>query len=128
MMKFFKKTDIAIICGILVLAAVLYFVYFQSAQGKQVEAKIFYENKLVKVVSLSEGKDYDFSVKGHENVVFHVYADGSIAFVESDCPDKVCIHAGKLKMAGQSAACLPNGLVLRIAPLEDNLKDPDVVI
>ncbi len=128
MMKFFKKTDIAIIFGILVLAAVLYFVYFQSAQGKQVEAKIFYENKLVKVVSLSEGKDYDFSVKGHEDVVFHVYADGAIAFVKSDCPDKVCIHAGKLKMSGQSAACLPNGLVLRIAPLEDNLEDPDVVI
>jgi len=127
-MKFFKRTDLVIIVAILAIAAGLYFVYLHSAQGKEVEAKIFYENKLVKVVSLSDGKDYDFSVKGHEDVVFHVYADGSIAFVKSDCPDKVCINAGKQRLSGQSAACLPNGLVLRIAPLEDNLSDPDVVI
>jgi hypothetical protein len=127
-MKFFKKSDLAIICGILILAAVLYFVYMQSSKDKDVEARIYFENKLVDVVSLKDGTDYDFSVTGHEDVVFHVYADGSIAFVESDCPDKVCIHAGKQKLSGQSAACLPNGLVLRIAPIGDSSGDPDVVI
>jgi hypothetical protein len=127
-MKFFKKTDIAIICGILLLAAALYFVYLQSAKDKDVEARIYFENKLVKVVSLTDGTDYDFAVTGHEDVVFHVYADGSIAFVDSDCPDKVCINAGKQKLSGQSSACLPNGLVLRIAPLGDSSDDPDVVI
>ncbi len=127
-MKFFKKTDIAIICGILILAAVLYFVYLQSNKDTVVEARIYYENKLVDVVSLDGGNEYDFSVDGHEDVVFHVYADGSIAFIHSDCPDKVCINAGKQKLSGQSAACLPNGLVLRIAPLGDGGDDPDVVI
>ena len=127
-MKFFKKTDIAIICGILLVAAALYFVYLQSAKDKDVEARIYFENELVKVVSLNDGIDYDFSVKGHEDVVFHVYGDGSIAFVDSDCPDKVCINAGKQKLSGQSSACLPNGLVLRIAPLGDSSGDPDVVI
>ena len=127
-MKFFKKTDIAIICGILLLAAALYFVYLQSAKDKDVEARIYFENQLVKVVSLTDGTNYDFSVTGHEDVVFHVYADGSVAFVDSDCPDKVCINAGKQKLSGQSSACLPNGLVLRIAPLGDSRDDPDVVI
>lgn len=127
-MKFFKKTDIAIILGIFIVAAALYFVYMQSAKDKDVEARIYFENELVKVVSLTEGTDYDFSVTGHEDVVFHVFADGSIAFVESDCPDKVCINAGKQKLSGQSSACLPNGLVLRIAPLGDGSGDPDVVI
>lgn len=127
-MKFFKKTDLAIIGGILLLAAVLYFVYLQSATDKDVEARIYFENKLVKVVSLTDGTEYDFSVTGHEDVIFHVYADGSIAFVESDCPDKVCINAGKQKLSGQSSACLPNGLVLRIAPIGDGSGDPDVVI
>jgi len=127
-MKFFKKTDIAIICGILILAVVLYFVYLQFNKDTDVEARIYFENKLVEVVSLNTGKEYDFSVAGHEDVVFHVYADGSIAFVHSDCPDKVCINAGKQKLSGQSAACLPNGLVLRIAPLGDGGDDPDVVI
>jgi hypothetical protein len=127
-MKFFKKTDIAIICGILLVAAALYFVYLQSNKDTEVEAQIYFENKLVDVVSLSDGTEYDFSVDGHEDVVFHVYADGSVAFVLSDCPDKVCINAGKQKLSGQSAACLPNGLVLRIAPLVDGGDDPDVVI
>ena len=127
-MKFFKKTDIAIICGVLILAAVLYFIYLQSNKDTAVEARIYYENQLVDVVALDDNKEYDFSVDGHEDVVFHVYADGSIAFIHSDCPDKVCIKAGKQKLSGQSAACLPNGLVLRIAPLEDVGKDPDVVI
>ena len=127
-MKFFKKTDIAIIFGILILAAVLYFVYMQSATDKEVEARIYFENKLVKVVSLTDGTDYDFSVPGHEDVVFHAYADGSIAFIKSDCPDKVCINAGKQRLSGQSSACLPNGLVVRIAPIGDGSGDPDVVI
>jgi hypothetical protein len=127
-MKFFKKTDIAIIVGILLLAVALYFVYLQSAKDKEVEARIYFENELVKVVSLTDGTEYEFSVTGHEDVIFHVYADGSIAFVDSDCPDKVCINAGKQKLSGQSSACLPNGLVLRIAPLGDGSGDPDVVI
>jgi hypothetical protein len=127
-MKFFKKTDIAIILGILLLAALLYFVYLQSSKDKEVEARIYFENELIKVVTLTDKTDYDFTVKGHEDVVFHVYADGSIAFVDSDCPDKVCINAGKQKLSGQSSACLPNGLVLRIAPLGDGSGNPDVVI
>jgi hypothetical protein len=127
-MKFFKKTDIAIICGILLVAAAMYFIYLQSAKDTEVEARIYFENKLVEVVSLTDGTDYDFSVKGHEDVIFHVYADGSIAFAHSDCPDKVCVNAGKQKLSGQSAACLPNGLVLRIVPLGDSSSEPDVVI
>ncbi|HYE68792.1 MAG TPA: NusG domain II-containing protein, partial [Anaerovoracaceae bacterium] len=70
-----------------------------------------------------------FSIPQDENVIFHLYQDGSIAFVESDCPDKVCIHAGKLKMTGQFAACLPNGIVMKIVPEKERSEDdPDLVI
>ena len=31
-----------------------------------------------------------------------------IAFISSDCPDKVCIHNGWLSREGEQAICLPN--------------------
>ena len=41
--------------------------------------------------------------------------NGAVGFVHSDCPDKICIHSGFLSTPGQSAACLPNRVVLRVA-------------
>ena len=127
-MKFFKKSDILLLAGILVLAGILYFGYLALSADSGLSAEVYYNNELQKTVVLAEGEDYDFSVPGHEDVVFHVYADGTIAFVESDCPDKVCIHSGRLGHSGQSAACLPNGLVLRIVRQGGGTDDPDVVI
>lgn len=127
-MKFFRKTDALLLAGILALAGALYLGYIALAADSELKAEIYFENRLLKTIPLAEGEDYDFSVPGHEDVVFHVYGDGTIAFVESDCPDKVCIHAGRLGLSGQSAACLPNGLVLRVLRQDPDRDDPDVVI
>jgi hypothetical protein len=50
--------------------------------------------------------------------------DGAIRFIESSCPDKVCIHSGNLRHGGESAACLPNRVLVRVVA-EDGA---DVVI
>ena len=42
-----------------------------------------------------------------------VYTDGRIRFAEADCPDKICVLTGKLSMVGESAACLPNGVLIK---------------
>jgi hypothetical protein len=60
--------------------------------------------------------------------VFHLYEDGSIAFEQSDCPEKICIRAGKLHLPGQFAACLPNGLILKIVALEEDENDADIIV
>ena len=50
------------------------------------------------VISLAEyGKEVQLEVKNHR-----------IAFISSDCPDKVCIHNGWLSREGEQAICLPN--------------------
>ena len=41
--------------------------------------------------------------------------DGKIRFDSSGCPDKLCVHTGWLSRSGQSAACLPAGIAVRIA-------------
>jgi hypothetical protein len=57
--------------------------------------------------------DTEFALIENPNVRFRVLR-GAIAFVQSDCPDKVCVHSGFLNMPGQTAACLPNKVLLYI--------------
>ncbi len=122
-MKFFKKTDIIIISILLILSVGGYIAYRIMFSNTKVLAHIYYESKLVKTVDLSEKKDYSFRLDENDHVLIHVYKDGSIAFVESDCPDKVCIHSGKLSIAGESAACLPNKIVIKIVKKDKHNKD-----
>lgn len=128
-MKFFKKTDMIIIIAIIAVSIASWGIYNYAFAKDRVKAEIYYYSDLVKTVELQTGEDTTFSVPQDENVVFHLYKDGTIAFVESDCPDKVCIHAGKLKTAGQFAACLPNGIVMKLVPEKERGKDDaDLVI
>ena len=41
-------------------------------------------------------------------------ADGRIRFYSSGCPDQICVHSGWLSREGQSAACIPAGIALKI--------------
>jgi hypothetical protein len=128
-MKFFKRTDLIVIIGILAISAVSWAVYQSVFAEDQSKAEIYYYSELIETVDLSSGEERTFSIPQEEQVVFQLYADGSIAFIESDCPDKVCIHAGKLKTVGQFAACLPNGVVVKIVPEKDRDEDDvDIVI
>ena len=113
-MKFFKKTDLIILAAILVAGIGGWFAYHQFYDGRAAAAQIYYKTQLVQTIDLSQGEDRRFSIDQNKNVVFHVFPDGSICFEESDCRDKICIHTGRLHTAGESAACLPNQIILKI--------------
>lgn len=128
-MKFMKKTDLVILLIVLVVCAVAWFSYQQMFAGKAAKAEIYYKSQLVETVDLTAGADKRFSISHNKNVVFHVYQDGSICFEESDCPDKICIHAGKLHTIGESAACLPNEIVMKIVAKDKHSADDlDIVV
>lgn len=128
-MKFFKGMDFIIILVILVVSGIFSGVYHFIFAEKPVKAEIYYYSELVKTVDLNLKEDRTFTIPQNENVVFHLYEDGSIAFVESDCPNKICIHAGKLKTVGQFAACLPNGIVVKIVPANERKEaNYDIII
>lgn len=59
-----------------------------------------------------------------------ICADESGAWVEtSDCPDQICVHAGKLDKISQTAVCIPNRTVLRIVASDpaQNHSNPDTI-
>lgn len=115
-MKFFKKSDLIILLIIISVSISAWTVYKKVFSNKSAKAEIYYNNQLVETVDLNTGVDKTFSIPQDKDVIFHLYKDGSIAFEESDCPDKICIKTGKLKTVGETAACIPNKIFIKIVP------------
>lgn len=128
-MKFFKRTDIVIIAVILLVSLASWIIYFHLVKDISVKAEIYYYSELVETVELDRGEERTFSIPQNPKVVFHLDEDGGIAFIASDCPDKVCVNTGRIHRVGEYAACLPNGIVLKIVPEgERNEDDADIII
>ncbi|MEA4822811.1 MAG: NusG domain II-containing protein [Clostridiaceae bacterium] len=130
MIKFAKKSDIIIIAAF-ISVGILLWIFFGGLFGGSngLRAEIYYKSELIKTVDLTEGKEESFSVEGVPTVVFHLYTDGSIAFIKSDCPDQICVRSGRLRKVGQMAACLPNQLYMKIVgSAPGNSDEPDMII
>ncbi|MDD3692908.1 MAG: NusG domain II-containing protein [Oscillospiraceae bacterium] len=128
-MKFIKKIDILIIAIILLSSLIFWGINRLNTTASPVVAEIYYKSKLVKTISLNNKKDITFSIPQKPNVIFHLYADGSIRFEKSDCRDKICVRSGKLNIVGESAACLPNEIILKIVRKKgDSPDDLDIIL
>lgn len=128
-MKFAKKTDIIIVISLAVIGVVCWLLFTVVFAKSGTVAEIYYQTELVKTIELTTGKEETFTIEQVPEVVFHLYEDGSIAFIESDCPDKICIQSGRLHLIGQFAACLPNQLYMKIVSHGPAQTDaPDIII
>lgn len=128
-MKFFKKADLIVIAVLLAASAAGFAAYRFFYVKASPKAEIYYDSSLVQTVDLGAGADKRFSIPQNKNVVFHVTSDGKIRFEESDCPDKICIRTGWIGTVGESAACLPNRIIVKIVPGsgERSAEDIDLV-
>lgn len=70
------------------------------------------------VLSLNRPGTYAFAGKDGLTVQLAV-EEGRIRFLSSGCPDKVCVRSGWLSRTGQTAACLPAGVVVRVQAADD---------
>lgn len=67
-------------------------------------------------IDLREDGDYTFASNGYE---IHLQVrEGTIAFVDSPCPDHVCEGFGRISEVYDWAACIPAQAMLNIEPVE----------
>ena len=100
-----KKQDIlllaALLAGVLLLGA---FLMLTRKSGAEVVVKVAGEQ----VTSISLDKDTKYTIHGVNGGTNElVIADGQVWLEEASCPDKLCVHQGKIQYAGQSIICLP---------------------
>lgn len=101
-----KKGDFVLIGFLCLLIAVLFLPSFFSG-SERLTAEIYLDGEIVKTALLSE---YDREEITVGNCVLLLEKDG-VSFLESDCPDRLCIKRGKLKRKGDTMACVPEKVV-----------------
>lgn len=120
---YFRVKDLFIILIVLITGIGGFFlIHLQSSDQTPKNAEIRINNKIYRNISLSDIREpYEITVEGNSKVIIEVSSEG-VRFKHSDCPDKLCIHSG-LIVSGQSAACLPAGVSVKVTGNSENAVD-----
>ena len=67
---------------------------------------------VVDKVDLSEEKIFTLEAGGGKNII--AIRNGTIAVLEADCPDKICVRRGAIKNFGEVIACVPHKILIEV--------------
>ena len=83
--------------------------------GEPVIATIAVWDRVVQTIDLTRAKDQEFSIREETGrpITFQI-KDHAIRFLESDCPDQICVNTGFIQNDLEVACCLPNQTLLYI--------------
>lgn len=102
---------------IIALVAVLcasWVIFGESLSVGECIAEISVDGEVVRRIDLREAEDGSFTLEEYgKNIVFEI-KDGSIRFLSSDCPDKICVYTGFVKDSMHPAVCLPNRTAINL--------------
>ena len=102
-----------LIIGAVALAAAVAFLATRLTARPGVSAVITTPEGEI-TLDLSREETREFTGRDGLRVVIRVQGN-RVRFESSGCPDQVCVHSGWLDKAGQSAACVPAGIALRVS-------------
>lgn len=98
----------------LVLGCLLW-MFWPKPQGPQRIASVWVNGSTVLEFDLNTTEDEVISLEEyvHHPVSLEVKS-GAVRFLESDCPDKICVNTGFLREDGDLASCLPNKVIVTV--------------
>jgi len=104
-----KKRDIILICSVLLIAIALYLVVeLTKEEGARVVVKV----DGVETAEYPLSKNGKYELNGGTNIL--IIEDGKAYLSDANCPDKLCVHQGKISKTGEVITCLPNKLTVTV--------------
>lgn len=88
------------------------YVALWTPESAALEVEIWSRGERVQTVSLAENRRIE--VAGALGVSLIEIKDAQVRFVDSPCGNKLCVHSGWQRHAGETTACLPNQVSVRI--------------
>ena len=104
----------AILVSVILFMALLIFLIGRLSFGTgTLHLEISVDGNIIKTFSLDADQEYLLHV---EDDSFNrlVIRDGSAWISEASCPDKLCVHQGKIRNEGEMIVCLPNRMIAKI--------------
>lgn len=103
--------DALVLLGAVALIGMLYATLWTGGRNA-LDVEIWSRGEHVETVPLAEDRQLD--IHGALGVSRIEIKQAQVRFVSSPCSNKVCIHGGWLQHAGETLACLPNQVSVRI--------------
>jgi len=101
-----KKNDFILAVAIILIAVVV-FLFIPKDKGNI--AKITVNGKLYATVSLDKNQKVEIN---DTNVC--VVENGEIYMESATCPDKLCVHQGRISDNSKKIVCLPNKVIIEV--------------
>lgn len=102
-----NRNDIKLILFLLVIMLV-FFVFKINNDSKEKIAYVYYEDEIIKTISLKD--DGNYSVLGYNGEVLIEVKDNKIRVIEETSEKNLCSKQGY----GEVIVCLPNKIVIKV--------------
>lgn len=120
-----KKRDIILVCGVIVLAGILYFIGMWNGQPEGNWVVITINGKQYGTYTLNENQKIEIENKNGYNRI--VICDGIVSMENADCPDQYCVRQGGIHKNGEQLVCLPHKLVVEVQVSAETEQEVDII-
>lgn len=104
-----KKNDYRLIAVIILIAALLFFIFGKKAGREAAMVEVTVNGKKSGSYRLDSRQEID--INGTNMLVIR---NGKADMTEADCPDKLCVNQKAISKNGESIVCLPNKVVVTV--------------
>ncbi len=110
-----NKYDMILIVFIIMVSS--FFIFYNGRNvtySNTNKAVIYSEGEIIGEYVLADSYKNEFTVETSNGYNEIKIENGEIWIEDANCPDKYCIHQGKISGHGENVVCLPNKLIIKV--------------
>lgn len=110
-----RKNDVWLMLAVAAVGLISYFLFRADTTAQHKVLVIRRDKQVVQRIELKNTvEDRQLKVPVADGEIVIAYDKEGAKVLTSPCPDKVCIHQGKISHSGQTIACVPEKILITI--------------